>query len=65
MSYCRSSFVVPLTSSVIIPTAQKDSIDADIQLAGVKPMSCPNERALFILPFAWKSALDRQDEKSS
>ena len=43
MTYCCSSLAVPLTSSVIIPAAQKDRIDADIQLAGVNPMSCPNE----------------------
>jgi len=43
VSYCLSSFDIPLTSSVIIPAAQKDMIEADIQPAGVKPMSRPNE----------------------
>ena len=42
-TYRRSSRATPLTSSVNIPAAQKDRIDADIQLAGVNPMSRPNE----------------------
>jgi hypothetical protein len=30
-------------SNVITAATQKDRIDADIQLCGVKPMSCPND----------------------
>src|SRR5271165_2701555 len=37
----RASRVSPPNSSVNAAATQKDRIDADIQLAGVKPMACP------------------------
>jgi hypothetical protein len=43
VTYRRSSLPATLTNSVTIPAAQKDRMDADIQLAGVNPMVCPNE----------------------
>ncbi len=42
-TYRRRSRATPLTSSVNIPAVQKDRMEADIQPAGVKPMSRPNE----------------------
>jgi len=39
----RGQRASPPTSKVTAAATAKDRIEADIQLAGVKPMSCPNE----------------------